>query len=744
MNRRQFFLLMGISASTVTMISACQNRGNQSSQIPLGNISPSPDPNLTPNIKPSVKFSPIQGPMPLPLENLSAEQQIANYANYQVIDDLVLPQDFQYQVIASWGDPVGQSRFGYNNDYLSFLPTGDQQGLLTVNFEYISAIPWIQSYQEVIDESLPFDTVINGLKKQGKAGIDVGKLKKSDSLRKALTKIAIAAMTDMGIGVIAIKQDEQGKWLRTNSNLDRRVTGLSGWQDSKYLKATGPATAIFKKPGKGYNDQLGNRIIGTFANCAGGTSPWGTVFSAEENFQAHVIEDVYPDGSAYNPREQNVFMDDEEIGGIGAIFGLAGNKYGWMVEIDPANPDDYGTKHTWIGRYRHEAVAIRAEAGKKLAFYSGCDRRGGHLYKFVSRDLVKNPQDKKNSQLLNDGMLYAAKFNPDGTGVWLPLKADTAVNPDLPSVHAGGLINLPKRPEGGVLKVEKDEDIATYKKQYKTLADLYTGNPTGQQGAILIDAHLAANAVGATCTARPEDTDMEPNGDVFIAFTSGSPSNKDGGPNLQIFHNNGQPYEYGWIMRLSEDNNDPGANAFRWQMFATGGEPAEDGLGFVNPDNLEFDQKGNVWMVTDISNSKLNKAVPAGRTQITAGQAVDQNQLGGLFGNNSFWCIPTSGDDAGIAYLFAMGPMECEITGPFFTPDQKTLFAAIQHPGALNGIRKDQQQETRQIAMTTTDGQEFLQTRQVPIGSNWPGKQVNNPPKPAVVAIYRQNRESII
>lgn len=737
-NRRQFFLLMGISAGTVNTISAYQNYRVQASEIPASNISLSPSQKPTPGIK----FFPIQGPIPLTIDNLSIDQQIANYRNYQVVDDLILPKDFQYQVIASWGDPVGKSRFGFNNDYLSFLPTGDQQGLLTVNFEYISAVPWMQSYEKVIGESLPFQTVIDSLKKQGKSGIDVRQLDESDPLRIAITKIAIAAMTDMGLGVIAIKQDEQGKWLRNNSNLDRRVTGLSGWQDGKYLKATGPAVAIFQKPGQGFNDQLGDQIIGTFSNCAGGTSPWGTVFSAEENFQVHVVETTYPDGSSYDPDKNSVFIDDEEIGGLGSVFGLAGNKYGWMVEIDPANPDDHGTKHTWIGRYRHEAVAIRAEAGKKLAFYSGCDRRGGHLYKFVSQDLVKNPQDKNNSQLLNNGMLYAAKFNADGTGIWLPLKPDTAINPDLPSIHAGGLINLPKRPEGGALKVEKDEDIAIYQQQYKTLADLYAGNPTEQQGAILIDAHLAANAIGATCTARPEDTAIGHNGDVFIAFTSGYPSGKDGGPDLRIFHNNGQPHEYGWIMRLSEDNHDPGANTFRWQLFATGGEPTEEGLGFANPDNLEFDQKGNLWVVTDISNNKLNQGIPAGRTQI-AGQAVDQNKLGGLFGNNSFWCIPTSGHDAGIAYLFAIGPMECEITGPFFTPDQKTLFASIQHPGALHGIRQNDRQETRQIAITTTNGQEFLQTRQVPIGSNWPSKQANNPPKPSVVAIYRQNRQSI-
>ena len=83
-----------------------------------------------------------------------------------------------------------------------------------------------------------------------------------------------------------------------------------------------------------------------------------------------------------------------------------------MVEIDPANPYDYGTKHTWLGRYRHEAFGIRAVPGKKLEVYYGCDRWGGHLYKFISSGQVNNPQDKSNSRLFENGMLYGAKFYP--------------------------------------------------------------------------------------------------------------------------------------------------------------------------------------------------------------------------------------------------------------------------------------------------------------------------------------------
>jgi secreted PhoX family phosphatase len=173
-------------------------------------------------------------------------------------------------------------------------------------------------------------------------------------------------------------------------------------------------------------------------------------------------------------------------------------------------------------------------------------------------------------------------------------------------------------------------------------------------------------------------------------------------------------------MHLIEDGNEPGAGSFRWQMLATGGEPALGGMGFSNPDNLLIAPDGNVWMVTDMSTSKHNKAV---LSRVDAeGKPLEETSLQGIFGNNSIWFIPTTGENAGKAYLFGMGPMECETTGPFFTRDQQTLFLAVQHPGEANGIRKNQATETRQFAMKTVDGQDFIQNRAVPIGSNWPGK----------------------
>jgi len=691
----------------------------------------------------NLSFKPVKGPMPLSIDGMDRTQQMNDYSQYQVVDDIVLPEGYVYDIVAAWGDPVGDSRFGYNNDYLSFVETAPGEGFLTVNHEYISAKPWTQTFQEVVGTALPLSEVQAAVGAAGEDGVNAFELPAGDPSKAAIEAVSKEALIDVGLSVISIRQDSGGKWVRTNSRADRRITGISGLEDGRYLKATGPAVAVFTKAnGQGYSDGLGERIIGTFNNCAGGTTPWGTVFSAEENFQNFVPEPVYADGTSLPPSKKTFTIDDEEVSGLGNAFGLSGNKYGWMVELDPSNPNDYGTKHTWLGRYRHEAVGVRAVAGKKLAFYSGCDRRGGHLYKFVSNGTVRNPQDKANSRLMSDGMLYAAKFNSDGTGRWIPLRPDTPVSPDLPSVHTGSMITLPNpnRAEGGIIKVEEDAVAVAFQQQFKTLGDLYQGSDVEKQGAIMIDAHYAANAAGATCTARPEDTDVRSDGTLFIAFTSGSPSSSDGSPHKEIFKgpNGEDAYEYGWIMRLDEDGNDPAAMTFKWSMFATGGEPHEGGLGFANPDNLEFDAKGNLWMVTDMSSDRLNREVAA-RTEVVEGvsKPMGQSNLRGLFGNNSVWMMPTSGENAGQAYLFAFGPMESEMTGPFFTADNKTLFIAAQHPGEVNGRRENMAIENRSYAMKTTDGQEFVQAREVPVGSNWPGKQPNDPPKPSVVAIRR-------
>ena len=689
----------------------------------------------------TLNFAPVKVPVPLNINHMSGSAQKSAYRTYQVKDDLILPEGYIYEIVGAWGDRIGDSRFGYNNDYLSYIETEPNQGFLTINFEYISGKAWMETYPLVIGKSLPFAAVKAALADRG-GEINAFNLPEGNPLKEQIKAISKEGLIDQGIGVISLSKNPDGSWQRTYSKADRRITGISGLEDDRYLRATGPAVSIFTKANKkGYDDGLGNKIIGTCQNCAGGTTPWGTVLSAEENFQDQVPEAVMADGSSLDPSAKPFILNDKDVDGRANVLGLAGNKYGWMVEVDPANPQDYGTKHTWLGRYRHEAFGIRTVKGRPLAVYSGCDRRGGHLYKFVSDDKVQDAKSKSNSRLFSAGMLFGAKFNPDGTGRWISLTPYTPIDPVLPSQVVGkkgqGMVTLPNpdREAGGIVKITSDEEARKFKQKFSSLGDLYEGNLIEKQGAILVDAHFAGNAIGLTCTARPEDTQVAADGILYISFTSGSPGG-DGGPDKRIFKGpNGEiPHEYGWIIRLVENDLDPAATSFRWDIFAIGGEPAAGCAGFANPDNFEIDSQGNIWLLTDISTSKSNREL-ASRTE--------NNLISGVFGNNSAWFIPAHGINAGTAYPFAIGPMETEMTGPFFTRDQETLFLSVQHPGEKHGIRRNMNWETRQFEMLTTEGEKFVQEREVPIGSNWPGKQANDPPRPAVVAVRRQDGQGI-
>ena len=429
---------------------------------------------------------------------------------------------------------------------------------------------------------------------------------------------------------------------------------------------------------------------------------------------------MHADGSAFPPSARP-FHSERRIHGLGNPLGLAGNKYGWMVEVNPADPSDPGTKHTALGRFRHEAVAVAAQAGQPLVVYSGCDRRGGHLYRFVSDGTITDPKDPANSQLLSSGTLYGAVFLPDGSGSWRALRTDTAVDP----LPAPAPLPHSNRELGGAEHLSSKAQRKAYRQRYRTLGDLYVGEGEAQLGALLIDAHLAANAAGITPTARPEDTEIDPfSGDLLVTFTSGLPGS-NGTADMAIFKGpQGQtPWNAGWIMRLTPGSGDD----FRWQMVATGGKPQEGGLGFANPDNLAVDPGGDLWMVTDIGTSTQNS---------------DKN--GGSFGNNSCWVIPTSGPQAGEALCFATGPVECELTGLALTPSGDNLFLAVQHPGERHGARSAEAAEARTFNLELSNGEPLKQLRWVPLGSNWPSSKAGAVPRPGVVVISRSDQKPLL
>ena len=665
-------------------------------------------------------FPPLRGPIPLPTDGLSAAQQQQHYRRIAIDDRVVVPEGYRAELVLSWGDPLGDGRVGFNNDYLAFQPLATDQALLTINFEYISALSWCEGYREAHGRSLPFAELEELLKSAG-GGADIPSLPATAPLRTMAEQVAAAALEDLGIGVAGLQRTADGRWRHAPTPLERRIHGLSGLNTpSQRLRSSGPAAAVFRKRNRmGYNDGLGDRIIGTFANCAGGQTPWGTVLSAEENYQTHVVDRVFADGSSPSPAERRFQFDGERLEGLGNPYGLAGNKYGWMVELDPRRPQQPAVKHTWLGRFRHEAVAVQARAGEPLRVYSGCDRHGGHVYRFVSAEPVRDPADPTNSRLFLQGRLEVARFNPDGTGSWIALSPDTPLAPVRPSHYAKRGVSQPcllpnsDRRQPGAEVLASDEAVDAYLQRYRTLADLYPGSGEERMGAILIDAHLAANAIGATAAARPEDTEIDSTtGDLLITFTAGG-SDVDGRADPAIFQGpKGQAtWPYGWVMRLQD-----GEASFRWQMVATGGSPWQGGMGFSNPDNLAIDSRGNVWLVTDRS---------------TSSSSLD------VFGNNACWLLPAKGASAGEALLFATGPMECELSGPCFDSSESTLFLAVQHPGEGHATHHQGEEEFQAHTLETRDGQAFEQLRRVPLGSNWPSGIPGRVPRPGVVAIRR-------
>jgi secreted PhoX family phosphatase len=677
-------------------------------------------------------FEPLPGPMPLPGDGRTAAQQRQLYSRIAIHDRLLVPEGYRSDLLLSWGEPLADGRFGFNNDYLAFTPLAAGRALLTVNFEYISPQVWMEGYSEATGATLPFEALRQGLAAHG-GRVDVAELAADDPLRQPLLAVATAAMADLGIGVAEISRAASGAWRASPGRYDRRITGLSGWQrPEQRLRCSGPAAAVFRRRQRqGYDDGLGDRVIGSFANCAGGQTPWGTVLSAEENFQSQVVERVYADGSSPPPAERPFRFEGSRLDGLGNPFGLAGNKYGWMVELDPRRPEQPAVKHSWLGRFRHEAVAVQAQAGQPLVVYSGCDRHGGHVYRFVSEALVRDPADPANSRLLERGRLEAAVFDADGSGRWLPLAPDTLLAPLRPSHYERYGLSQPTllphrdRCQPGAEVLATDAEVAAYLRQHRSLAQLYPGGGEERQGAILIDAHLAANAVGATPAARPEDTVIDPrSGDLLIAFTAGG-SDGEGRADPAIFSGpQGEPsWPYGWVMRLSDGLQQGDVQGFRWRMVATGGTPWQGGMGFAMPDNLAVDHRGNVWMVTDRS---------------TSSAALD------VFGNNACWLFPASGPRAGEALLFASGPMECELCGPCFDSAETTLFLAVQHPGETHGTRAGAAQEVQAHTLQDRDGGTFQQLREVPLGSNWPSLVPGRPPRPGLVAIRRHDGRPLL
>jgi secreted PhoX family phosphatase len=496
-------------------------------------------------------------------------------------DDVVLPDGFTYDVVLKWGDvfTAAGRPFGYNNDFIGvFALGGPEEALLVVNHEYVSL-----AYAG--DAALYPQTF--------------------EMLRGRKPTVADYKM-DVGVSVVRVRRDGvTGAWVPVLGDpLNRRIDAHTA------CHFDGPAALLI--------DQ--EVIEGTFDNCSGQVTPWGTALSCEENYQARVPELVDAKGRSVR----------------GGSFDLPGGHYGWVVEVDPYDPGSTPVKHTALGRFRHENVGLRAEAGKPLAGYMGDDRIRGHVWKFVSDGLYRPGDSAGNRTLLSSGTLYAARFNPDGTGEWRPLTLESRLDPNR----------------------EEADQKPFISPRARTLADCYES-----MGAIVTDAYPAANAVGATPTGRPEDLEVHPtDGSVYIAFTGAAAR---GGMWENI---------YGQVWRLEEENGDVRSRRFRWTRFAAGGpaDPVKGGQPFAQPDNLAFDARGDLWIASDI-----------------AGDVINDREDYRVFKNAGVFRVPVTGAGRGAPGLFVSMPCEAEPTGPAFAPGEQALFLSVQHPGERYATRTD-------------------------------------------------------
>ncbi len=739
-------------------------------------------------------------PVPLPGDSAPKSRDQARLASFEVEDRLVLPEGFDYEVLAQWGEQFGpadeadrQIEFGYNNDYTGLVPIpgSANEFWLLVNHEYVSMRPFLaaeaedgRSHGEL---RLRADSASPPVHRYGIAtveGWEVGRFgnridlapvgQNADippAVRESMRRLSDRGLEVQGVSILRVRQrPDHGFEVVREARDHRRIATQShaniepGPDGLPPFRLTGPSALLIEEPPRG-----------TFCNCSGGTTPWGTFLTCEENIQYQVNEEVSPAGTLIEGRRMwfglsgkrvNGIVDDSvpeptSVDGMGHAASriLDGRHYGWVCEVDPAS--GAMRKHSSLGRFRHENVTLRAEAGRSLAAYMGDDRRGGHVWKFVSRNAVEDPADPRNSELLEEGTLYVARFEADFSGRWIPLTPSTPLVRPEPEHCPTGHLRVPSRFVGGYVAVgdtERDRPeleveqwisiVETYTgKAFAecTLGDLVKPELSGDEtedhrrrlGVILMDAFAMANAVGGTPTARPEDLEVHPeDSSVYIAFTDATDSS-DGSPDERIFPDSRleSSRQYGAVFRLEEDGDDPAAETFGWGKLVASGEVAEDGGGFANADNLVFDPQGNLWMVTDITTSVQN--FPTSR-QAQEGTRPGEKQFPGVFGNNAMFLIPTTGPKAGEPQLFATGPMECEFCGPTFSPDGKALILAVQHPGENNAARTDEEPETNIHIIHDRNDQPFEQERQVPVGSNFPSGELGKAPRPAVVSITRK------
>ncbi|WP_108883444.1 alkaline phosphatase PhoX [Anderseniella sp. Alg231-50] len=578
-----------------------------------------------------------------------------------------LAEGYEADILLRWGDglfedseafdPRSQTaarqhrQFGYNNDYIGIFKIADRPDnlLMCVNHEYTNP--------EVMFPGLTASPKDNDF----------------SEINAQLVEVEMAAH---GVSIVELEQRD-GKWRAVPASAFNRRISASNTE----MSADGPAAGHRRLQTSA--DPSGKRIVGTLNNCAGGVTPWGTYLTAEENFHGYFWTDEMVDKDDKQVRRKKGLGDDQADSY--ARYGLPGNwynwgahqsrfnvdkepneanRFGWVVEIDPFDPSSTPVKHTALGRFAHEGCECIVNADGRTVVYSGDDARFEYVYRFISANQISADREA-NMALLSEGTLSVARFNANGTVDWLPL------------VYGNG----PLVPQNG----------------------------WESQAQVLIDARLAAKALGATPMDRPED--VQPNeqtGKVYVMLTNNNKRKKD-----QIDNANPRADNlFGHIIEMTTPGGDHSADQFTWQILIKCGDPMVADVGslwnpatsadgwFGSPDNCTIDNQGRLWVATD-----------QGKNWPKTGKA------------DGLYAVDTEGAARGTAKLFFRVPVGAEMCGPCFTPDFETVFLPVQHPGT-DGTKE-------------FEGFERESTFEDP-ATRWPDFSNDMPPRPSIVATRKK------
>jgi secreted PhoX family phosphatase len=514
-----------------------------------------------------------------------------------------VPEGYAWKPVARWGDALfsdapafdpatgttaaGQARaIGENTDGMELFVI-DGREVIAVNHEYVN-----------LDVNLPGNP--DGLP-----------LTPDDVLK---------LQNAQGVSVMEVAQGADGWAIVVDSPLNRRIT------NNTPMTITGPAAGhdLLKTEA----DATGTQVLGTLNNCGSGRTPWGTYLTCEENFNSYFGST----DAAYALPEAFARYGIDVEGGYGyekfdARFDISKNpnepnRFGYVVEINPADPASVPVKHTALGRFKHENAATALAADGRLVVYLGDDERGEFLYRWVSATPYVEGGDT--STLLTEGQLFVAVFADDMTGKW------TALTPEA----------------------------------------------TGMTPAeIAIHTRMAGSKVGATTMDRPEWVAVNPVAvEAYCALTNnrnrgvkpnaGGDATPVGGPNPRAENNFGQ------IVRWRPEGGDHGTDSFGWDLYVMAGNPTvhqdafagsanvNAGNMFNSPDGMMFDSTGLLWIQTDGDDSNEGDFAGQGNNQMLIGDPV-----------------------SGQIERFLTGPNGSEITGLLWSADRKTAFVGVQHPG---------------------------------------------------------------